>query len=108
MILKRLLLHLLASVCVLGGNMHAADHPPNIIFILAADLRLDDVGCYGADQPKTLTTPAVGDETAGSSSGTPRTVASADDGGVNTGRSGEAMRVHGPRKAGCGKTACPV
>ena len=50
----------------------------------------------------------VGDEPAGSSTGTLRPVSAADEGGLETGRGVEAMCVNGPRKAGCGKTARPV
>ena len=41
---------LLASLCLTGS---AAPAKPNVIFILADDLGIGNVGCYGADQYKT-------------------------------------------------------
>ena len=53
----RLLPHLIASALVLCGlSLHASDaaaRKPNIIFILADDLGIGNVSCYGADQFKT-------------------------------------------------------
>jgi arylsulfatase A len=43
----------LAALCVICGQLAAAPAKPNIIFILADDLGLDGVGCYGADAHKT-------------------------------------------------------
>ena len=44
----------LASLCILAAPVAAADsQKPNIIFILADDLGLDGVSCYGADSHKT-------------------------------------------------------
>ncbi len=44
----------LASLCALCGQSRAAAAPkPNIIFILADDLGIDGVSCYGADAHKT-------------------------------------------------------
>jgi len=51
--MKRIL-SLLALLCVAcGPRAVAASAKPNIIFILADDLGLDGVGCYGADKCKT-------------------------------------------------------
>jgi arylsulfatase A len=54
---SRLPIGLTAAVLALCGlTMHAATAPvqkPNIIFILADDLGIGNVGCYGADQFKT-------------------------------------------------------
>ena len=50
--MKRILL-LLASICLLSGPATAAPARPNIIFILADDLGIDGVSCYGADSHKT-------------------------------------------------------
>ena len=47
-------------------------------------------------------------ESNGSSPGTLWPLPAAYPGGLETGWGVEAMRMHGPRKAGCGKTACPV
>jgi arylsulfatase A len=44
---------LLASLCVLSGALSAGPAKPNIIFILADDLGLDGVSCYGTDKRKT-------------------------------------------------------
>lgn len=38
---------------LLGGNTILAQTKPNIIFILADDLGIGEVGCYGADNYKT-------------------------------------------------------
>src|SRR4051812_9250228 len=45
---------LLAILCLLSGQAMAADKParPNILFILADDLGLDGLGCYGSDRFK--------------------------------------------------------
>ncbi len=44
---------LLALVLAGVGQIHAAETKPNIIFILADDLGVGNVGCYGADNYKT-------------------------------------------------------
>ena len=47
---------LLASFCLLGGSLAAAEpnaSKPNIIFILADDLGIGSLSCYGADHFKT-------------------------------------------------------
>ena len=44
---------LFASLCIPCGELTAAPAKPNIIFILADDLGLDGVSCYGADKHKT-------------------------------------------------------
>ena len=50
----RILITLLAGLCSLGGTLTAADpKKPNIIFILADDLGIDNVSCYGSDKHKT-------------------------------------------------------
>ncbi|MFM7869010.1 MAG: hypothetical protein ACKPHU_32720, partial [Planctomycetaceae bacterium] len=36
-----------------AASADAADRPPNIIFILADDLGIGNVGCYGADHYQT-------------------------------------------------------
>ncbi len=46
------LLLVVLSAC--GTSAFAAEAtPPNIVFILADDLGLDGVGCYGSDKHKT-------------------------------------------------------
>ena len=48
------ILTILAILCPLAGPLTAAEaKKPNIIFILADDLGLDGVGCYGSDKRKT-------------------------------------------------------
>ena len=49
--MKRFLI-LFATLVVLLGETKAADKP-NVIFILADDLGIGNVGCYGADNYKT-------------------------------------------------------
>jgi len=44
---------LLATLCIFSASSFAADARPNIIFILADDLGMDGVSCYGADAHKT-------------------------------------------------------
>lgn len=44
---------LLALLCILCGQLAAAPAKPNIVFILADDLGIDGVSCYGADKRKT-------------------------------------------------------
>src|SRR5476649_2397002 len=44
---------LLAVFAALSGLAHAAEAKPNILFILADDLGIDGVSCYGADVHKT-------------------------------------------------------
>lgn len=51
--MKKSQLLLLAFLCVFVGQLSAAPAKPNIIFILADDLGLDGVSCYGADKRKT-------------------------------------------------------
>lgn len=46
----------LLACCLLGLAAHAADAKPNIVFILADDLGIGDLGCYGQ---KLLTTPNI-------------------------------------------------
>jgi arylsulfatase A len=41
--------------CLLAGKQQSTAEKPNIIFILADDLGLDGVGCYGSDKYKTQT-----------------------------------------------------
>ena len=48
----KLTLTLLSTLLVLFGQSQAADKP-NVIFILADDLGIGNVGCYGADNYKT-------------------------------------------------------
>ena len=48
----RTLLTLLLALIFVCGQTQAADKP-NIIFILADDLGIGNVGCYGADNYKT-------------------------------------------------------
>ncbi len=48
----KLLLTLAAFLTLLCGNSLAAEKP-NIIFILADDLGIDNLGCYGSDKHKT-------------------------------------------------------
>jgi arylsulfatase A len=40
----------LFSCCVLRPAASAAERPPNIVFILADDIGLNGIGCYGADR----------------------------------------------------------
>ena len=50
----RILITLLAVLCSLCGSLAAADaKKPNIIFILADDLGIDNLSCYGSDKHKT-------------------------------------------------------
>ena len=51
--MKQFLLQLLASLGIFACTALAAERPPNIIFILADDLGIDGVSCYGADKHKT-------------------------------------------------------
>ena len=51
--LRTLLGALLLGACLLAARAFAAPAPPNIIFILADDLGIDGVSCYGADKRKT-------------------------------------------------------
>ncbi len=51
--IKHALTALLAFCCLLPNAAEAAHRPPNIIFILADDLGLDGVSCYGSDKRKT-------------------------------------------------------
>lgn len=51
--MKTLTRVLFALFCVLCGPLAAAPEKPNILFILADDLGLDGVSCYGADKRKT-------------------------------------------------------
>jgi len=44
---------LLVALCVLLAPLKAAESKPNILFILADDLGIDGVSCYGADTHKT-------------------------------------------------------
>lgn len=45
---------LLCALATLGGNARAADAPtrPNIVFILADDIGINGIGCYGSDRFK--------------------------------------------------------
>jgi len=43
----------LAAWCVFAAPMRSAETKPNIVFILADDLGIDGVSCYGADRHKT-------------------------------------------------------
>ncbi len=51
--MKRTILLLVAALCAITPAAKAAQAKPNIIFILADDLGLDGVSCYGADKRKT-------------------------------------------------------
>ncbi len=52
--MRESILTILTFLCSLGGPLKAADaRPPNIIFILADDLGIDNLGCYGSDKHKT-------------------------------------------------------
>ena len=51
--LRTLLGALLLGACLLAARAFAPPAPPNIIFILADDLGIDGVSCYGADKRKT-------------------------------------------------------
>ncbi len=51
--LRTLLGALLMGACLLATHTFAAPAKPNIIFILADDLGIDGVSCYGADKRKT-------------------------------------------------------
>ncbi len=52
--MRTFILITLALLCAQGGSLVAADaKKPNIIFILADDLGLDGVGCYGSDDHRT-------------------------------------------------------
>jgi arylsulfatase A len=48
-----LLSFLLAALCIFSAPASGAEARPNIIFILADDLGMDGVSCYGADAHKT-------------------------------------------------------
>ena len=47
------LIPVIAALCALAVPANAAEAKPNIIFILADDLGMDGVSCYGADSHKT-------------------------------------------------------
>jgi arylsulfatase A len=44
---------LLFAWCLFAGPLRSAETKPNIVFILADDLGIDGVSCYGADRHKT-------------------------------------------------------
>jgi arylsulfatase A len=44
---------ILALVGAVAGQSHAAEKPPNIVFILADDLGFGDLGCYGQKKIRT-------------------------------------------------------
>src|SRR5690348_7849261 len=44
---------LLAAWCVFAAPLRSAETKPNIVFILADDLGIDGVSCYGADRHQT-------------------------------------------------------
>jgi arylsulfatase A len=46
----------LCALCALRGESSAADRPPNVVFILADDLGVHELGCYGQ---KLIRTPNV-------------------------------------------------
>lgn len=48
-----LLVLITVALCTFAVSANAADAKPNIIFILADDLGLDGVSCYGADKHRT-------------------------------------------------------
>ena len=52
--MRSLLITIVTALCSFASPLAAADvQKPNILFILADDLGLDGVGCYGSDKHKT-------------------------------------------------------
>ena len=57
--MKHILLTIAASLLAMLSAVHAAADRPNIIFILADDLGIGNVSCYGADNYKTPREPLI-------------------------------------------------